>query len=137
MKKVLLTHVNHFTGPGTLPVLLREKMHAVCHDNSFTDETTVLAFEQANPGCTALRAQTPEELYGELKERKLEPDAVILNDIYPNTPSLIENISLQTLRVSFEALLVFPFRLSQLFLPAMKMKKRGGVVCYLRSLSPT
>lgn len=69
MTNVLVTHVKQYTGPGTLPVLLREKMHPICHDLSFEDENAALSFEKANPGTTALRAQTPEALCAELKER--------------------------------------------------------------------
>jgi hypothetical protein len=38
MANVLITNVMHYTGTGALPVLLREKMHAVCHDASFENE---------------------------------------------------------------------------------------------------
>lgn len=41
MANVLITNVAHYTGPGTLPVLLREKMHAVRHDASFEDEAVL------------------------------------------------------------------------------------------------
>ena len=75
MTNVLITHVNQYTGPGTLPVLLRRKMHPICHDLSFEDENIALTFEKANPGTTALRAQTPESLSIELKERQVDLDA--------------------------------------------------------------
>jgi|GEM_PF-2482879 len=38
MTNVLITNVKHYTGPGTLPALLREKMYPLCHDSSFADE---------------------------------------------------------------------------------------------------
>jgi hypothetical protein len=86
MANVLITNVMHYTGPGALPVLLREKMHAVCHDASFENEDAALSFEKAHPGATALRAQTPEVLYAELQERRIVLDAVVSNDVFPNTP---------------------------------------------------
>jgi Enoyl-(Acyl carrier protein) reductase len=63
MTTVLITNVRHYTGAGALPVLLRETMHPLCHDSSFEDETMALSFEKANPGATALRAQTSEAYY--------------------------------------------------------------------------
>lgn len=128
MTNVLLTNVKHYTGPGTLPVLLRETMHPLCHDSSFEDENAALSFEKANPGATALRAQTPESLCAELKERRIVPDALVSNDIFPNTPCPIEEVSIETLRQSFEALTVFPFKLTQLLVPAMKQRKKGCFV---------
>ena len=125
MMNVLITNVKHYTGPGTLPVLLREKMHPLCHDSSFADEDMALSFEKANPGAAALRAQTPESLCAELKERRIVPDALVSNDIFPNTPCPIEEVSIETLRQSFEALTVFPFKLTQLLVPAMKQRKKG------------
>jgi 3-oxoacyl-[acyl-carrier protein] reductase len=128
MKNVLITHVNEYTGPGALQILLRDKMQPFCHDVSFEDEHTALDFEKAYPGAKVLRAQTPGAIYNELKERGVNIDAVVSNDVFPNTPRPIEEVDVKTLQDSFEALLLFPFRLSQLFLPTMKEKKDGCFV---------
>ena len=128
MTNVLITHVKHYVGPGTLPVLLREKMHPICHDSSFEDENAALSFEKANPGATALRAQTPESLSSELNDRQMDIDAVVSNNVFPNTPCPIEEVTMETLRDSFEALMLFPFKLTQLLLPEMKQRKKGCFV---------
>ena len=128
MTNVLLTNVNHYIGPGTLPALLRRKMHPICHDSGFEDEDAARMFEKANPGSAALRAQTPESIHRELTKRGIVLDAVVSNDVYPNTPCPIEEVDMDTLRKSFEALLEFPFRLTQLVLPDMKQRKRGAFV---------
>ena len=112
MRTVLVTNVKHYTAPGTIPVLLREKMRPVCHDSSFEGENSALSFEKSNAGATALRAQTPESLFAEMEDREIVPDAVISNDVFPNTPCLIEHVPVATLRESFEALLLFPFKLT-------------------------
>jgi NAD(P)-dependent dehydrogenase (short-subunit alcohol dehydrogenase family) len=128
MTNVLITNVKHYTGPGTLTALLREKMYPLCHDSSFADEDMALSFEKANPGAAALRAQTPESLYAELTKRQIALDAVFSNDIFPNKPCPIEDVPIEMLRESFEALMVFPFKLTQLLLPAMKQRKKGRFV---------
>jgi NAD(P)-dependent dehydrogenase (short-subunit alcohol dehydrogenase family) len=125
---VLLTHVRQYTGPGTLPVLLREGTQPFCHDASFADSTAALAFEAEQPGAVALRGQTPEQLAAELQQRCIDLDVVVSNDVFPNTPYAIEEVPMQVLRDSFEALLAFPFRLTQLLLPAMKRAKKGRFV---------
>ena len=128
MTTVLITNVKHYVGPGALPVLLREDMRPVCHDSSFEDVEASRSFEKEYPEAIALRAQTPESLISELKELQVDLDAVVSNDVYPNAPVPIEDVSMQTLRDSFDALLLFPFRLTQLLLPAMKQKKKGSFV---------
>lgn len=55
-------------------------------------------------------------------------EAVVSNDVFPNTPLPIEDVSLETLRQSVEALLIFPYRLTQLLLPPMKLAHRGTFV---------
>ena len=128
MDALLLTHARQYVGPGTLPVLLREKHHLVCHDASFADPETAKSFEAAHPGALALRGQTPDAIAEELKERGLKIGAFVSNDVYPNTPRPIEEVSLDTLRQSVEALLIFPWRLTQLLLPAMQEAQKGSFV---------
>lgn len=103
-------------------------MQLLCHDATFENTKTARAFEKAYPRTIALSGQTPEELVAELSLKKIDIDAVVSNDVFPNTPRAIEDISMETLRNSFEALLVFPFRLTQLLLPAMKRKQSGRFV---------
>lgn len=128
MTVALITNVKHYVGPGALPVLLRERMRPICHDSSFEDEQNARAFEKEYPGAIALRSQTPESLSSELEERQIDLDAIVSNDIYPNAPLPVEEVPTQTLRESFEALLLFPFRLTQLLLPALKQKRKGSFV---------
>jgi NAD(P)-dependent dehydrogenase (short-subunit alcohol dehydrogenase family) len=128
MGNVLITHATQYAAPGALPILLREGMQLLCHDAAFDNAKAARAFEKAHPGAIALTGQTPEELVAELSLKKIGIDAVVSNDVFPNTPRAIEDISMETLRNGFEALLVFPFRLTQLLLPAMKRKKSGRLV---------
>ncbi|MBI1892396.1 MAG: SDR family oxidoreductase [Burkholderiales bacterium] len=128
MRTLLLTHAKHYVGPGALPVLLREGMQVLCHDESFADTEAARAFEANFPGAVALRAQSPEGLIDELQQKKLAIDTLISNDVFPNSPHPIEELDVNTLRSSFEALLVFPFRLTQLLLPKMKERKHGSFV---------
>ena len=128
MTNVLITHVKEYVGPGSLTVLLREGMSPICHDTSFEDADAACLFEKEHPGTTALGAQTPGAICSELSERQVDIDAVVSNDVFPNTPLPIEKVAAETLRDSFEALLMFPFSLTQLLLPAMKQKKKGCFV---------
>lgn len=128
MTTVLITHVRQYVGPGALPILLRDGATPLCHDASFADPQAARAFEAAHPGAVALCAQTPDALDAEIQGRGVAIDAYIANDVFPNEPRPIEEIPAQTLLASFEALLAFPFRLTQLLLPAMKQRRRGSFV---------
>lgn len=125
---VLITHVKRYAGPGTLPILLREHGHAICHDTSFADAEQALAFMAEHPGTHALAAQTPGGIAAELAAQGLQVDAVIHNDVHPNTPQQIEDTSVEAYRSAFETLFVFPLELTQRLLPAMKKTGRGAFV---------
>ena len=111
MDALLLTHACQYVGPGAVPVLLREQHRLVCHDTGFVDPDVARNFEIAHAGAVALRGQTPDAITEELRERGLTIEAVVSNDVFPNTPLPIEDVSLETLRQSVEALLIFPYRL--------------------------
>lgn len=125
---VLMTHVCQYTGPGSVPVLLREHRELYCHDESFVDPVAARRFENEHPGALALAAQHPQALADELSARGLKVETVVHNDVHPNTPLPIEEIPTEMLQAAFEALLLFPVQLTQRLLPAMKAAGRGRFV---------
>jgi 3-oxoacyl-[acyl-carrier protein] reductase len=56
------------------------------------------------------------------------PDAIVSNDVYPITRNEIEAIPADDLRRTFEAIVLTPVRRTQLFLPAMKRRRKGAFV---------
>ncbi len=125
---VLMTNVCQYTGPGSVPVLLREHGKLYCHDRSFADSVVARRFETEHAGAVALAAQGPHAIADELAGRGLDVETVIHNDVHPNTPLPIEEIPTEMLQAAFDALLLFPVRLTQLLLPAMKVAGRGRFV---------
>jgi NAD(P)-dependent dehydrogenase (short-subunit alcohol dehydrogenase family) len=128
MSAILVTNVRQYTGPGVIGALLKESCHVVCHDGTFTDAKARADFMAEYPGTSALAAMTPEGIFAELGTLAGEIDGIVSNDVYPITKNAIEDIPLDDLRATFEAVLVFPFRLTQLFLPGMKQRRRGSIV---------
>jgi len=124
----LMTHVCQYTGPGSVPVLLRDGREVYCHDVSFADPGVARRYEASQPGARALLAQTPRELAIELESRGAVIETVIHNDVHPNTPLPIDQIPLAMFQESLAALLLFPVELTQLLLPRMKADKRGRFV---------
>jgi 3-oxoacyl-[acyl-carrier protein] reductase len=125
---VLMTNVCQYTGPGSVPVLLREHRVLYCHDDSFVDPVAARRFESEHPGALALAAQDPKALADELAARSLEVETVVHTNVHPNTPLPIEEITMEMLYAAFDALLLFPAQLTQCLLPAMKAAGRGRFV---------
>jgi len=83
---VLLTHACQYAGPGIVPVLLRNRRELFCHDAGFVDPGVARAFESQHRGATALTAQAPVAIANELIALRVSREAVIHNDVHPNTP---------------------------------------------------
>ncbi len=138
MTAALVTNVTRYAGPGVVPVLLRQGYTVVCHDRSFADPTERTRYEAELAGTTCLAAQTPDEIAREMEAQEIVLDAAVSNDVHPISPVPVENVALGDLRATFEAVVVFPFRLAQLLLPAMKARGAGSLVFVTsaRPLSP-
>jgi 3-oxoacyl-[acyl-carrier protein] reductase len=128
MSLVLLTNVSQYTGPGAVEALVGDSHTVACSDPSFADPEARAAFDKRHGMAHALAAQTPEAIHAEVVARWGVPDAIVSNDVYPITRNDIETIPLDDLRATFEAVVVVPVRLTQLFLPAMKECRRGAFV---------
>lgn len=128
MRTVLVTHVTQYTGPGALQVLRQQGMRVVCHDPSFGEAHAREAFADSHPDTLCLAATSPQAIVDELQARGLAVQALVSNDVHPNTPAPIGEIALAELRAAFEAVLVFPFDLTQRLLPAMKAQGGGSLV---------
>jgi NAD(P)-dependent dehydrogenase (short-subunit alcohol dehydrogenase family) len=125
---VLLTHARQYAGPGIVPVLLRDGWRVFCHDPGLADAAAARRFESEHAGAIALAARTPAAIAEELDARGASPVAVVHNDVHPNDPRPIEAIPIDSLQASFDALLRFPFELTQRLLPAMKARREGRFV---------
>lgn len=125
---LLITNVVQYTGPGALPVLLRDHERVFCHDRSFADPERASSFMAEQPKAVALCGQTPDALVGELAAMGVGIDAVVHNDVHPNMPLPLEETPVAAYQAAFEALFLFPLALSQLLLPGMKRAGRGCFV---------
>jgi 3-oxoacyl-[acyl-carrier protein] reductase len=128
MSMVLLTNVEQYAGPGALSALLAAGHQVICHDRSFIEPGDRAAFDNRSPQAMSLTGQSPGEIHAEVLERYGLPAAIVLNDVYPITRNDIERIPSDDLQATFEAVVLTPIRLTQLFLPAMKERKNGAFV---------
>lgn len=138
MPTALVTNVTQYAGPGAVPALLRQGFTVICHDPSFSEAAERRCYEAKFAGATCLAAQTPEEVAQEVEQQAGALDAIVSNDVHPTVPAPFEDIAINDLRATFEAVMVFPFRLAQLLLPAMKAREAGSMVFVTsaRPLSP-
>jgi NAD(P)-dependent dehydrogenase (short-subunit alcohol dehydrogenase family) len=127
MSLVLLTNVRQYAGPGAVASLLQDGHTVACHDASFVDASARAEFQEQYPA-HALEAQTPEAIHTEVIARWGIPDAVVSNDVHPIVQNEIGAIPVDHFRATFEAVVMVPVRLTQLFLPHMKALRRGAFV---------
>jgi len=128
MTTVLVTNATQYAGPGAVKMLDSAGVRVVCHDAGFDDAEQRKAFESEHPHAVCLRQRDPDSLVAEIADLVGAVDAVVSNDVYPITPASIEDVALDDLRRTFEAVLVFPYRLTQLLLPPMKARGSGCFV---------
>ncbi|WP_206245786.1 SDR family oxidoreductase [Novosphingobium terrae] len=128
MSFVLVTNVTQYAGPGAVDGLLAEGHHVLCHDPSFTDDQAREEFESRAGSITALAGQIPEEIHLEVQRRFGVPDAIVSNDAHPIARKDIETIPVDDFGATFDAVVLKPIQLTQLFLPAMKARRRGSFV---------
>ena len=124
----LVTNATQYAGPGIVDALLAGGCRLLCHDPAFASEEERRGYEATQPGATALAQQQPDALIAEANSAASEIDAFVFNDVYPITKRPIEDIPLDDLRATFEAVMATPFRLAQLALPALKARRRGAIL---------
>ena len=128
MALVLLTNVTQYAGPGALEGLQKDGHKVACHDASFIVAEKRTDFDKNAVNAIALAGQSPVEIHDEVIARCGLPDSVVLNDVHPITRNDIEAIPADDLRTTFEAVVMTPIRLVQLFLPEMKTRRHGAFV---------
>jgi 3-oxoacyl-[acyl-carrier protein] reductase len=128
MRTVLVTNVTQYAGPGAIQALVQQQMRVVCHDFTFGQQAVRDEFMTRRPGVECLDSADPSALVDEVKDRGIQVDAVVSNDVYPITCAPIGEIALDDLRNTFESVLVFPVQLTQLLLPEMKTRRNGSFV---------
>jgi 3-oxoacyl-[acyl-carrier protein] reductase len=136
MSLILVTNVHAYAGPGALASLCREGHVVICHDASFVDHSIRKQFDSERGAAHALESQSPEGIHAEITARWGVPDGIVSNDIHPISKNDIEDIPISDFRATFEAVVVRPIRLAQLFVGAMKIR-RGGSFVFITSARDT
>lgn len=126
MRKVFVSNVTEYTGPGVAQVLSRSGYHVIGHDQSFVDPEKRAEFGK-DGNLTPIAAQSPDEIAAELADIG-SISSFVFNDTHPNQPKDFESIDLDELRAAHAALVEFPFRLCQLVLPRLKQGKEGSII---------
>jgi NAD(P)-dependent dehydrogenase (short-subunit alcohol dehydrogenase family) len=127
MRRIVLTNARQYCGPGAVTALVESGAQVICHDAAFVLPEARKTFERET-GAWALGAQTPTDIHSETLAVAGLPDAIVSNDVYPITRNAIEDIPLDDFRATFDAVVLFPIELTQMFLPAMKQRRSGAFV---------
>jgi len=134
-KVCLITHVNHFVGPGTVSRLLQERITVVCHDRLFATEHERKVFEDKFPGVQTCAHVTPAGIVEEVMTRFGRVDAVVSNDPYPAERAPVDEANADDYRKALEALTIWPFELISHAARHMKAQKSGRIV-FVSSAAP-
>lgn len=134
-RAVLVTNVKQYAGEGSTTSLLAQGCLVLAHDPSFASDAVRNAYEAEHPNVIALSADGPEDLVQEMLSRNGLVDAVVSNNVHPICNGRIEDLSVTEYREAFEALTIYPIRLTQLLLPGMKERKQGSFV-FITSARP-
>lgn len=136
MSAIFVTNVTQFAGPDIIKSLVEHSHHVVCHDRTFADKGTREDYARETQAYT-IAAQTAENIFKEVCAIG-DVDKFIFNESFPTSATALEEIEVDSLNQAFQALTVFPFRLSQLFLPELKAKQSGtfAFITSTRHLQP-
>jgi NAD(P)-dependent dehydrogenase (short-subunit alcohol dehydrogenase family) len=102
---------------------------------SFVDPAAREKFEREQKAF-AFGGQTPGEIFSETVQLAGAPDAIVSNDVFAITRNDIEAIPVSDWRDTFEAVVLFPIRLTQTFLPLFKARRSGTFVTPARETRP-
>ena len=102
---------------------------------SFVDPAAREKFEREQKAF-ALGGQTPGEIFSETMQLGGAPDAIVSNDVFAITRNDIEAIPVSDWRDTFEAVVLFPIRLTQTFLPLFKARRSGAFATPARETRP-
>ncbi len=97
----------------------------VCHDEEFTDAAKRNAFENEFLGTIAVATQEPEDVVGAALDAQGRIDAFISKDAFPAVRAPVDEADLGEMRRAMEALVIWPYRLVGVAVPAMKSAGRG------------
>ena len=113
---VLLTPARHFVEPGVAVVF---------QDEEFTDAAKRNAFENEFPGTIAVATQEPEDVVGAALDAQGRINALISNDAFSAVQAPVDEADTEEMRRATEALVIWPYRLVGVAVPAMKSAGRG------------
>lgn len=134
-KKIVLTDVLHFVGPGTSVHLAAEGAEVFCHDPSFDDGEKRASFAEEFPQLKVAEAATAQDLAKEALDTLGSVDVLINNDAYPAPRIPIDEATPSDMRAALEHLVVRGFELTGALVPHMKERGSGKVI-FVTSAGP-
>jgi 3-oxoacyl-[acyl-carrier protein] reductase len=124
----LVTNVLEFAGPPALEALRAAGFRVAVHDRQFADGEARAAYTAAHPDCVVIDDQEPERIVERAWGTLGGLDVIVSNDAFQAIHGPIETASLDDLRRTLEALVVFPFALARAAIPRLKTRPGARVV---------
>jgi 3-oxoacyl-[acyl-carrier protein] reductase len=127
-KVVLITNFTDYAGPPAVRALVEADFHVLVADSSGANERVVNEVLAACPGATKLSSRDPESIVAEAWKLFGRVDAIVSNDHYPAAREHTSDASLESLRLTFEKLVVEPFALVKAAIPRFQEQGGGNIV---------
>jgi len=127
-RSALITNVLEFAGPPAAEALAAAGFRIAVHDRSFADEHARAAHAAAYPDRIVLAEQQPSRIVETACTAFGGVYVIVSNDAFAAIHGPIETASLDDLRSTLEALVVFPFALAKAAIPRLKDHPGARVV---------
>lgn len=127
-KIAVVTNVKDYVGQPAVETLVKSGFRVVAHDPSFTGPAARDTYSTDHPETDPLSVSDPRELISETAGKYKKIDVIVSNDTYPAVHGPIATADIEDLRKTFEAVVVFPFRLMKAAVPLFKTQKQGNII---------
>lgn len=127
-KLALITNFTDYAGPPAVRALVEADFHVLVADSTGASESEVNEVLSACPSATKLSSKDPESIVAEAWKVFGRIDAIVSNDHYPAVREHTSEAPLESLRQTFEKLVVEPFALVKAAIPRFQAQGGGNIV---------
>lgn len=125
--RALVTHARAYAGPAAVQALGEAGLAVIAHDPGFADPALRADFLAAHPEVDAVAHADPAALVAHAAAGE-GIAALVSNDVHPVVHAPFASARHQDLQATLEQLVVWPFRLLQAAIPALRRASRARVV---------
>ena len=124
----LVTNALSFAGPPAVVALRDAGFLVVVHDAGFAAPDKQERYRRAHPDVLVLSAQAPADVVEAAWAVAKRLDVLVSNDAYQPIHGSIEAAEVESLQVTLECVVIFPFAVARAAIPRLKEQSKSRVV---------